>query len=498
MDFEKYQSNQENKAYKIFTGMVISIDSEKQLMNVAVNGVGVQRNIAINNPTTPNGVGIRVMPVPGTSTVLLYEQKSTFYHIGYYYNHQDDSNVFMGLQSFTNNSIGDKNESDIIFLQRNLASGELSIAGSSNAEIYLPNSGDILLINSARASIELSSILNAVLVDAESTYSEIGGTVFRNGNVLRRVKGSQKDLEGIFSASNVVTPESYLTTTESFEKLNEFSFDVGTTESDSTGYYDDSIQPTVGRFSLANIVIDNDGSPVFEDSQTLNFLLDITATNIRLCSDTIGNFKIIDTTPNKPSVDGLVFTVGEESNFSISINDSNISANYKNEVELSNLKSKVSISSIGTISLKNNRSDTHFTEINSITLTSTGIITLQNKDKDGNIINKLILSADGSYTMLNKNSEISVTASGAVSITSKETIQILSNGETVAQPSVLGNNVVSFLTDFLTNYSTHFHPTSIGPTTPSAQAAAFVGTATTQYLTPGVATYTLSQKTSNN
>ena len=82
MEYVGFDSQTGTDKYKLFIGDVVSVDSTKQTMDVTVSGFGLFPNIPINNAISLSGSGIRIMPVPNSTKVLLYEQAGDFYHLG--------------------------------------------------------------------------------------------------------------------------------------------------------------------------------------------------------------------------------------------------------------------------------------------------------------------------------------------------------------------------------------------------------------------------------
>ncbi len=393
--YEGFDQRQENEQYRIHVGVVATVDAEKQTMSVNIPGVGQVPDIYINNAISLTGSGVRVMPVPSITRALIYEQKSIFYHIGTYHNAVGDDNINLGLAPYTNDSNGNKNTNDEVVLQRYVDAGEVCITGYSSAEIYLPNSGDVLIVNGSRVSMELNSALSSIIAKAVGYSYESPDVVVRYGSVIRKTSGPELADEIYYNNNSSIFSESNLPIDATATEMYEFSVDVGTPTNPSTGSYASGAEPIIGRMSLAPVVLDNSGVPILENGANLVYLVDVVRSNTRICVDLNGVYQVVDTTPGKSTRDGIFFKTGADVNYRTVIGASVLELNRFGEYSVSNGENKFFFDRNGKISLQNSNGS-------------------------------IIIYPDGRLEVKNDQVSLITTSTGDLSITTTQTITLSS------------------------------------------------------------------------
>lgn len=284
MSEEELRSNEpalQKKAFRtaqnITYANILAVNGETQTMNVSIvdEGGRVRTNIPINNMVSSYGTGIKVMPVPGFSFALLLKDGIDYKHIGYYVPNQKE---------LTENRRGTKNHGEII-LQRYLESGEIQVIGLTNNEILLSNDGSILLKAAGNSYLKLEDFSDTLEGSFSNVRLEMDGVRLRSGNIKRPVRGAMYEDDYIVKTESgdikseteleEVSPGEY----EPHEILKEFTVQVGTL------YGEDGLDvdfdqrdptitsPSVGLFSIASQVIDENGRPIKVQGQNVQILL---------------------------------------------------------------------------------------------------------------------------------------------------------------------------------------------------------------------------------
>lgn len=446
------ESAYENKEYKIVEGVVDAVNAENQTMSVLTR-FGVLPDIPINNNVCLNGVGIRVMPIPKFTRVLLYNQGNSLYHLGSYYNTLGPGNKNLGLNSVTNNDDASKECAATSFLQRNLKAGEVDIYGMGSSEIFMPSNGDVLIVSSSLVGIELNAELQSMINTGDTIYNELAGGVIRYGQALRRSSGSAKQLQRYYKSNVGVAPESAINDYNAVtDAVYEFNVELGTTKGINTGTYDDTTELKTSRLSLSNVVLDNKGDIIEENSNPLYFLLDIYPSNVRLCSDFSGNFIFTSTDTLAPQ-QKITLSFGKTPIFTVQIKDTYVSIGSNNNFDIISTNYNLGIAANG---------DLHYNIGKNTSL-------LLKSDGSGKIEVKKDDEIQVSYSW-NANAELSVYAKKGIS---------LKSGEDDVQASLLGGSFVSMLATLFADLVNHNHAANGGS---PATALAKYGTYTEDYL----------------
>lgn len=434
MGHTAYDSARENSEYKLLPGLVVTVDSTNQTMSVQTR-LGVQQDITINHNISVIGTGLRVMPIPYMTRVLLYNQGKSCFHIGTFYNQRNSKKDNIGLGEFTNDPSYSKEVDESLVLQRNLDYGEISLTGIDNSEILLSANGDVLIMNSSLVSIELLADLQAIYEQSESNIFESSNVASRIGHAVRRSKGSIKDFERYFKTSQGVIGESKITSFENIQQeVYEFNVEIGCRNSENTSTFDDSIDSSDISLCLSNHVLDNSGKSITQNANPLYLLLDLKPTNIRVYSDYNGDFGITSTDENAPK-QSIIAHFGEVPEFSQTIKDTTIKLDSNDSVSIDSLKYNMTISGNGdlTYSLGN---------LFLLKVSASGAFEISKKDADGNTLYSFKTNQDNDINIETK---------------SKYTLK---SGDGDPESSLLGESTVKLLAEVFNAIATHEHPVS--------------------------------------
>lgn len=257
----------------IVWGKVVNINSEKQTMSVELpsQAYRIESGIPVSNMISSHGIGVRVMPIPGDSYVLLLRNGEKYTHIGYY---------LEGVGEFTQNRKIEK-QSNII-LQRYLESGEVQLMGTPNNEVLLTNDGSVLIKSANNAYIKLEDYTNTLEGNFANTKLEMDGTRIRSGNTRRPVRGYTKEEEYIvLTEEDEVKKEGEIedVVSEPYDMMKEFTVQVGTVAGANGVDIDfdqsdlENSSPEVGWFSMATRVVDESGNPQKILGKNVQFLI---------------------------------------------------------------------------------------------------------------------------------------------------------------------------------------------------------------------------------
>ena len=420
----------ENSEYKIIDGIVDSINTTRQTMDVLTR-FGILPGIPINNNIALNGVGIRVMPIPKYTYVILYNQGNSLYHLGTYYNKTGSNNENLGLESITDNEDSSKECTDSTFLQRNLKSGEVTVTGMGNSELFFPANGDVLITSSSLVGIELNAELQAIINTGDTVYNELTGCVVRYGQAMRRSATTAKMLQRYYKSDIGIAPESEI---NDFTQVNlpvsEFNVELGTNVGINSGLHDDTVEPKTLRLSLSNVILDNSGDLIEESSNPLYFLLDLMPTNVRLCSDFAGNF-IFTSTDLEAPLQKIKLAFGNTPVFTLAIKNTSIALGSNDNVDIISAAYKLNITSDGTLKYNIGKNCS------------------------------FVVNSDGSGKIeVKKDDEIQISyawdAESKISIFAKNGVDIKA-GDQSAQFSILGEKLVTMIAEILTDVVAHSH-----------------------------------------
>jgi hypothetical protein len=263
----------------IVWGYVKSIDNEKQTMNVFIPTTNLTiPNIPINNNVSRHGIGIRVMPIPQDSVVLLIRDGMKYFHFGY---------ALEEINRFTDNSTSTKQTAGL--LQRYLESGEVQLLGIANNEILLANDGSVLIKTKDNSYVKLENYDSVLEANVANMKFNLDGVRIRAGNIRRPTKdGSKSDDFLVMTDDGSIKSESDLVLNEDgayedFTYLKEFFVNVGTVQDSTTGNDKEFVtkepntsSPNVGFMSLASQVVGEDGKIYKINDQRVQFLLRMT------------------------------------------------------------------------------------------------------------------------------------------------------------------------------------------------------------------------------
>lgn len=261
------------ESHLIIIGVVTGVDSESQTMSVKIPSEGDRliSKVPINNFISAHGVGIRTMPIPGDSFVLLVRSGAHYTHIGY---------CTEGIADFTQ----DKKNSKIsnILLQRYIESGEVQLLGLTKNEILLTNDGSILIKTSGSSYIKLEEYTSTLEGYFDNMRYEMDGVRIRAGNTRRPLKGYGREEDYVVKTeAGEVKAESAVVDAEvePYTLMKEFTVQVGTAQ-DTKGidFPFNSLDltnssPQVGWMSLASQVVDEQGTPLKLQGQDVQFLI---------------------------------------------------------------------------------------------------------------------------------------------------------------------------------------------------------------------------------
>jgi len=262
---------------KVMWGFVVSVDPESQKIRVSLpdNDFAVTEPIPINNMISYGGAGIRIMPIAGHTIAILIETELSYIHIGY---------AMEDLENFTENKLGDKKGATVV-LQRYLEEGEAQMVGFSKNEIFLSNSGSVLLKTADNNYLKLDNTTDSLDGLFRSMKFEMDSVRIRGGRARRQLRGyGNEDVNMVIDAKDNVKQAIDLVEDENGDierhiPIQEFNISVGV-EKDATGIDKDFIQttpetssPSVGQISLSNRVLKEDGTPMRLGGQYVNFIV---------------------------------------------------------------------------------------------------------------------------------------------------------------------------------------------------------------------------------
>lgn len=261
------------ESHLIIEGAVTGVDSETQTMSITIPSEGGRliSGVAINNFISAHGAGIRTMPIPGDSFVLLLRSGAHYTHIGY---------CTEGIIDFTQNKKNSKISN--ILLQRYIESGEVQLLGLTKNEILLTNDGSILIKTSGSSYIKLDEYVSTLEGYFDNMRYEMDGVRIRAGNTRRPLKGYGREEDYVVkTTAGEVKAESAIpdATVEPYTMMKEFTVQVGTAQ-DTKGIdfpYNaldlTNSSPQVGWMSMATQVVDEQGTPLKLQGQDVQFLI---------------------------------------------------------------------------------------------------------------------------------------------------------------------------------------------------------------------------------
>ena len=420
----RVQIGSTNTEERIYEGLVVHVDPIKNTMSVNVaQGMGTRLNpierITINNPVTNFGMGIRMLPIAGITTVLLYRVNANkWYHIGY---------ATKGMEDYVSDKTCSKEENNLSgrLLQRFIDQGEIILSNIGGAEVYLSADGSILLSTDIDTFLKLDTDFARLNGSFANMQFEMDGTRIRSGNTIRHLDKNTHDDIYIFDLDGAIKKEYEILDTDAPTLINEFTVQVGTVPNTSTGFDDPDFEET-GFLSIADRVINEQGNEEKVLDKSLNYLL---------------KFPVFETSTGTST--GLSMSVNSDSEFVVldRTNDNYIKFSSGNKIE-------------GT--------------------TSTGLTNIEIKLSK----TKLTLNGAGelSYTMVSpgetnkKTVTITATSTGNITILTSSGITIKSGSASI-EATALGETLQTLLNTFITNMSTHTHGTGTGPTTPPNDAS---------------------------
>lgn len=261
------------ESHLIIMGAVTGVDSETQTMSVTIPDEGnrLMSGLPINNFISMHGVGIRTMPIPGDSFVLLLRYGAHYTHIGYF-----TEKIVDFTQDKKNSKVSN------ILLQRYLESGEVQLLGLTKNEILLTNDGSILIKTAGNSYIKLDEYASTLEGYFDNMRYEMDGVRIRAGNTRRPLKGYGREEDYVVkTTAGEVKAESAIpdATVEPYTMLKEFTVQIGTVQ-DTKGIDFPfnpldltNSSPQVGWMSMATQVVDEQGTPLKLQGQDVQFLI---------------------------------------------------------------------------------------------------------------------------------------------------------------------------------------------------------------------------------
>lgn len=319
----------------IVWGLVKSVNPEAQTMSVFIENVNKEvPNISINNQVSVIGTGIRFMPVPKETKVLLLPVRGKYHHIGY---------INVDSSSVTEDKKGTKKSS--ILLQRYLEPGEVQLISRAQGEILLSNDGSVLIKSGFNSFVKLTSKTLSLDILANNTRMDFSRVRVRSG-VMKRPDSTDTTRDIL-----VLDGEGEDKTT-----LQEFTVEVGTvlnanglvrTDKDETTNV--TLYPNIGLFSIADKVYNENAELEELNTKYLQGLLRF-HTGLSFNIDEEGTFTLLDET----NQNHIKFTVGVSNGaplttYELKINDTYISVGAENDYTIKNAHSEISSTSDGTI-----------------------------------------------------------------------------------------------------------------------------------------------------
>jgi len=271
-------TSQARTVQRVVWAFVKSIDKMSQTMTVSLRENGQEiPEIPINNMISQHGIGVRMIPVPNDTIVILLKLNDEYIHIGY---------GLQNLDKFTQDSSNSKQTG--VLLQRYMDEGEIQLLGLTNNEILLTNDGNVLIKTQNNAYIKLENISSTLDGHFANLKFEMDGVRVRAGNMRRPLKGAQKEEDYIVFAHETeevkkITDLKEDETTGELEDhtlYKEFTVQVGTVIDPETGIDKEFDQrnpagssPQIGWMSLANKVVDETGKEFKLEGQNVQFVI---------------------------------------------------------------------------------------------------------------------------------------------------------------------------------------------------------------------------------
>ena len=279
----------------VYWGYVIAVNPENQTMSVQTYSEGaIIPDISINNSISELGIGIRFMPIPLSTRVILYQQGATWYHIGYFLSNQDNKKE-IGLKNTTDTKNNDKQS--IFLLQRYLEPGEVQLVGIAQSEVLLATDGSVLIRDSNGSYLKLNAQENTAELSTANICFDLDEVRIRSGNIIRPTVTDTHENEHIVLYNDEVTKESSLPEGVTGDLLKEFIVEVGTSVNPETGVdYPDSLtspSPSVGLIGMGDKIVDSKGAELASANKSLNFLVK-TASGGGIAIDEDGGVVFID------------------------------------------------------------------------------------------------------------------------------------------------------------------------------------------------------------
>lgn len=454
---------QQNNETDIYYGIVVKVDPEKQVMDVKVPGADnvTYSGIPINQACSPAGWGVRAIPIPHVTYVLLHHSvtyEKRFYHVGYFY---------PSLEATTQNRTNTK-QGQLLF-QRYLEPGEVQLVSLGQAELLLKNDGSVLVKAGSGNFLKLSEIYNTL----EGSVSDVQLDNYRVHLSSGRTKRATTPEE-----SNIIE---VLRDDDSNPHI-EFRVDVGSELDSDTGAprtqkhptYGYDIYPTVASLTVGSKVFDLKGEPetILKDNTTSLVTLFKTASGLKIGVDEEGSVYIV----NSATDSHIKFTCNKDYQNNEVID--------KTEVEVHINKSVTKITEYGELQYTNTYDkDGNNGQVN-LTFSKKGEMLLELSTDGGSSKNTVEISEKAILLQDTKNNRITLDSqSGELHLEG-------SSGS--LEKSVLGETLKTVLEKLMDALINHNHPTGVGPSGPPINAAEFTTIKTADIPT------TLSQKVKNN
>lgn len=321
-------------------GVVTSVNPETQTMSVYLSHVKKEiLDIPIWNTVTPSGAGIRFMPIPKETYIILAVINGLYRHVGY---------ILDDMSLVTDDSKSSKKSG--VLLQRFLEPGEIQVISKGQGEILLSNDGSILISSGVNSFIKLDSKNLALEALASTAKIDTSKVKIRSGIIKRPGTDTNRDVVVV----------------DNNNTLQEFTVSVGVTlgsdtglplvEKDATTHV--SLYPTVATLSIADKVY-NEASTVEElNSKFLQGLLRFRS-GISFNVDQDGTFTILDETNNNY----IKWTVGVNgsnnlTSYEMKINDTYITVTSDNSYTIRNAHSTITSTSAGAVIVEGDASIT--------------------------------------------------------------------------------------------------------------------------------------------
>ena len=343
-------TSQARGTQQVVWAYVISINKEAQTMTVSLRENGQEvPDIPINNMISQHGIGIRMIPVPNDTIVILLKLNEEYIHIGY---------GLQNLDKLTQNSNNTKQTG--VLLQRYLDEGEVQLFGLTNNEILLSNDGNVLIKTQNDAYVKLENLTSTLDGHFANLKFEMDGVRIRAGNMRRPLKGIQKEDDYIVLANETeeikkVTDLEEIEDSdegelESHTFFKEFTVQVGTIIDSETGIdkpFDQrnpaDSSPQIGWLSLANKVIDETGEEYKIAGQNVQFLIR-TANGGGLAITDDNSLYLLDYSPGTSGGKNFTkFSSKEDSSKGIRTSDNNFIDVAKDGIKLFHNNSSIDV-----------------------------------------------------------------------------------------------------------------------------------------------------------